>query len=163
MLRYGVILVGLALSIGVVNAREAAAQQLHGCYNKSGVLYLIQEQGLKMECKDDHVQVDWSVTGPQGPQGDTGPQGPQGPQGLQGPQGDPGVSGYQRVTDTGTGQALAVCPTGKRVLGGGHTPVLVFASFPTIDSSTGNDAWQVVAQDGTQAVSAVAICATVGP
>lgn len=39
------------------------------------------------------VEVSWSVTGPQGPQGVTGPQGAQGVQGSVGPQGDQGIPG----------------------------------------------------------------------
>ncbi len=156
MKNHGVILLGfaLALLIGVADAGEASAQVLHGCYNKSGVLYLIDEPDLKTDCKDDHVPVDWSITGPPGPQGI---QGIQGPQGTQGP---PGISGYVQVSETATGLATAVCPAGKKVLGGGHTPVLVFASFPGVDSM-GNHTWSVVAQDSNDAVTAIAICATV--
>ena len=70
--------------------------------------------------------------GPQGAAGPTGPQGAQGsigPIGLAGPQGAPGISGYERIFgDTGTLQmnvgvssfVTAVCPAGKRVVGGGH-------------------------------------------
>ena len=41
----------------------------------------------------NEVEVTWSVTGPQGPQGATGPAGPQGPVGSQGPTGAQGVPG----------------------------------------------------------------------
>ena len=85
--------------------------------------------------------------GPQGPQGLAGPQGTAGPQGIAGPtglqgaqgvmgpigpagpQGAPGLSGYERVVgDSGTlsmnpgvsSFVTAVCPTGKRAIGGGH-------------------------------------------
>ncbi|HET9288855.1 MAG TPA: hypothetical protein VFO26_14975 [Gaiella sp.] len=84
--------------------------------------------------------------GPQGPQGSAGPQGPAGPKGGQGPkgatgpkgapgtpgakgadgpQGPPGLSGLDVVTGTSPSDssaskaAAAVCPQGKRVLGGG--------------------------------------------
>ena len=70
--------------------------------------------------------------GPQGVAGPTGLQGAQGligPIGPAGPQGAPGISGYERIFgDTGTLQmnvgvssfVTAVCPAGKRVVGGGH-------------------------------------------
>ncbi|MGH7572243.1 MAG: hypothetical protein ACREMK_10410 [Gemmatimonadota bacterium] len=162
MQRYNVILTGLTLLMGLAVVPGASAQELHGCYNTSGILYLIQEAGLKTQCKDDHTQVNWSITGPQGPQGPQGLQGPPGPQGPQGPAGPAGISGYEQVSETGTGMAIAVCPVGKKVLGGGHAPVLVFASKPGLDSM-GNHTWDVVGQSSTDAVTAIAICANVGP
>ena len=74
--------------------------------------------------------------GPPGPQGERGAQGQQGPQGERGPQGTPGPAGAQGpagvsgwvVVSPGF-EALdsleeftrsAVCPAGKRVLGGGY-------------------------------------------
>jgi hypothetical protein len=92
-------------------------------------------------------QGDTGATGPQGPQGDTGATGPQGPQGLAGAN---GVSGYQIVTDGGDlpngdiGMGIAMCPTGKRAVGGGWTDdgsfdgdnVFVLQSGPSSDGST---------------------------
>jgi len=60
--------------------------------------------------------------GPQGPpglQGERGPAGPTGPAGPQGPRGQNGVSGYQAVVASDSTQAMAVCPSGKVVIGGG--------------------------------------------
>jgi Collagen triple helix repeat (20 copies) len=82
--------------------------------------------------------------GPSGPQGDPGPtgeigpagpaglQGNPGPAGLQGPagaDGAPGISGYEVIqgpvvtgdggTNLGSFTALAICPAGKKPLGGG--------------------------------------------
>jgi len=81
------------------------------------------------------VAGDTGPAGPAGPQGSEGPQGPtgaqgsQGPQGLQGPAGPAGangVSGWERVSVDwqmpAVGQtigAYAICPAGKRPLGGG--------------------------------------------
>jgi len=69
--------------------------------------------------------------GPAGPQGDPGPAGPEGPAGPQGdagPAGTPGVSGWEYVTSAavslptgGTKSAVARCPAGKQILGGGFT------------------------------------------
>jgi hypothetical protein len=63
--------------------------------------------------------------GPPGPQGEpglSGPAGPVGPVGPPGPQGPagPGLSGYQIVVGpASTGGSVAMCPPGKRVIGGG--------------------------------------------
>jgi len=73
--------------------------------------------------------------GEAGPQGAPGARGPEGERGLegapgpQGPPGVPGVSGYEVVTDSSqqtvaaggntTLFADAICPTGKKLLGGG--------------------------------------------
>ena len=67
--------------------------------------------------------------GPKGDKGDKGDTGAQGVQGTQGPQGERGAVGLQGPKgDTGTLQmnvgvssfVTAVCPAGKRVVGGGH-------------------------------------------
>src|SRR5256885_2067096 len=57
--------------------------------------------------------------GPPGPQGLQGSPGPIGPTGLQGPQGIPGVSGYEVLSQFGSGFASVYCPPGKKFLGGG--------------------------------------------
>lgn len=66
------------------------------------------------------------LTGLQGPEGEQGPAGPQGATGAQGPAGPAGVSGLVTVNATsamlGTAAKVgvnAVCPAGKKVLGGG--------------------------------------------
>ncbi len=74
--------------------------------------------------------------GPQGEKGDTGETGPEGEQGPVGPQGEKGAQGLAGTVSTqivvgtpvtvsisGAGgvSAIAVCPEGKVVLGGGHT------------------------------------------
>ena len=67
--------------------------------------------------------------GPIGPKGDPGLTGAQGPVGPVGPKGDkgdtgaPGLSGYEIVVTTtpivaGWTQGSAICPTGKKILGG---------------------------------------------
>lgn len=86
--------------------------------------------------------------GAQGMPGAQGPQGPQGPQGLtgdkgekgdpgaqgvpgpQGPQGPSGLSGYEVVTVYGdkipslwSREIVAMCPAGKRAVGGGYTAI----------------------------------------
>src|SRR5439155_21647348 len=71
------------------------------------------------------------AAGPAGAQGAAGPAGPAGPQGDTGPAGTPGapgISGWEYVMSTavslptgGTKSAVARCPAGKQVFGGGFT------------------------------------------
>ena len=80
-------------------------------------------------------------SGPQGIQGIQGPPGPKGDKGDTGLQGPAGLSGYEIVTGTapvggfGSTAADALCPTGKKVLGGGvwtaHSLVSRSAPFGT--------------------------------
>jgi len=115
----------------------------------SGTIYRIGVAGAPTACHGSHVEMKWNVAGPAGPQGepgspgpkgDTGPAGPQGPAGPagatgatgpagpQGPQG-PAGSGALVATrivrdsvDVAPGRfarAIATCPTGSTLLGGG--------------------------------------------
>ena len=77
-----------------------------------------------------------------------------GPAGAPGPPGTPGVSGYEIVTaDSGTtGTAQALCPAGKRVLGGGGFMYegieRLFRSFPLPNGA----GWEA---DGSNIVTAL--------
>ncbi len=69
------------------------------------------------------------LQGDKGPPGDKGPMGDKGPPGDKGPAGGPtAVAGYEIATmQMGTSTAvsgtwLAVCPTGKKPVGGGFMP-----------------------------------------
>jgi hypothetical protein len=120
---------------------ETGAQGLQGQQGERGL------QGLKGDTGATGATGPQGIEGPQGPQGLAGPQGSAGPQGVAGPtgsqgpqgpmgpigpaglQGTSGISGYERVVgDSGTLQmnpgvslfVTAVCPTGKRVIAGGH-------------------------------------------
>jgi hypothetical protein len=103
--------------------------------------------------------------GAQGPQGVQGTQGPVGAQGLQGPAGTNGVSGYQPVTgespislNPGTASwFVALCPTGKRPVGGGYeliggtgAQLNTIASHPYDNSPTVG--WRVLLRNNTGAV-----------
>ncbi|MCZ7588633.1 MAG: collagen-like protein [Gaiella sp.] len=63
---------------------------------------------------------------PGGSQGAQGPAGPQGPKGDPGAAGPPGVSGIERVVAFSASDSTspkivdAVCPAGKKAIGGGH-------------------------------------------
>ncbi len=109
---------------------------------------------------------------PQGPKGDKGDKGDKGAVGQ------PGVSGLERVTATNTGGASstspktvsAVCPTGKKILGGGAfvnvtdttAPIALRRSNPVgegwvahaFESSSTSDVWSL---------SVALICASTSP
>jgi hypothetical protein len=95
-----------------------------------------------------------------GPRGAQGPAGPAGLAGATGPAGMSGVSGYEIVSaDSGTtGTAKALCPAGKRALGGGGFMYegieRLYRSFP-LPSGAG---WEA---DGSNFLTAYAICAFV--
>ncbi|MCK9249249.1 MAG: collagen-like protein [Solirubrobacteraceae bacterium] len=113
------------------------------------------------------------------PGGQQGPAGPQGPQGEKGDKGDPGapgangtngVSGYQLVTGpvvnvaaAGSAQATAVCPAGKRVLGGGYTTSSSTGVTMNRSSPSSATTWYVRVTNTTGAaktINAQAICIT---
>lgn len=126
--------------------------------------------------------------GPTGPQGDAGPVGPQGVVGPAGPMGPmgltgaSGVSGLEQVTVTQIKSAFddyfevtAVCPAGKRTVGGGFLNgtytsgvpnwVPLSGSGPKVTNSAPTDdleGWRVTAVRGTsladQIVKSYAIC-----
>lgn len=87
--------------------------------------------------------------GYRGYKGDTGPVGPAGPAGPAGP---PGVSGYQVVmasssTDSSTlRSATALCPPGKRALGGGAD---IDGTFPNGTSESNPDVFLTDSQPVT--------------
>ena len=90
--------------------------------------------------------------------------------GQQGPQGAPGISGHEivrgpTVTSDEPGARVdseAVCPEGKKVIGGGATvfgPSQVYSSAPV---SHRDDTWRVTSIGGPSPLAqAVAICANV--
>ncbi len=103
------------------------------------------------------------------------PAGAQGPAGPAGPAGPPGLSGYQAVFTTGASDSTsyktldAVCPDGKRALGGGVA--ITPASAATVVAVTrsylsGTARWETAAREtatfsGDWMLNAVVICATV--
>ena len=118
--------------------------KINGCYrsggDQQGQLRLVSDADA---CRANEEAISWNQVGPQGlpgPQGPTGPQGapgatgqqgpqgPEGPQGPQGPQGQQGPAallGFQVVEASTQSQtsvfttAVAECPAGKRLIGGG--------------------------------------------
>ena len=125
--------------------------------------------------------------GPAGPQGQDGAQGgpgvqgatgERGPQGQAGPAGTQGLAGTAGITEAysehvtveadGFAFTEAVCPAGKRVIGGGYTvedvagAKLVPTSGYPIGTGNGQSAWYVTMQnvgEDDQAFWAIAFCA----
>ena len=168
--------VGVTFALGVIPSEDGT---IYGCYRshqndneRQGNLRVVSDPS---QCKDSETLISWNQEGPQGPQGDPGPQGPAGADGADGapgpagPQGPPGVSGYEIVTyvldplEPGTAnQYDAVCPTGKKVLGGGVSAsvssAVVFGTKPN-----GDTAWRGEVYNPTHrgTMTVYAICAYV--
>jgi hypothetical protein len=116
------------------------------------------------------LQGEQGVQGPQGPRGltgDKGDKGDTGPQGPAGPAGSGGTSGYQIVTADapvvgfGNTATTAVCPTGKKVLGGG---VWTNHSLVARSAPDGSTAWAGAVNDpfiDGETITVYAICANV--
>jgi len=112
--------------------------------------------------------------GVQGPQGPAGQQGAAGAAGAQGIQGPAGISGYQVVLGPGspnvapqaTGADTAVCPAGKKAIGGGFNTGQQLALSASIPTTTANNlsAWVVNGKNVGSAdtvIVAYAVCATI--
>lgn len=161
----GLLAIGVGVGYGLSIARAHGGDGvIHVCVNNStGAMRHVSNP---VHCRSTETLLEWNEEGPQGPQGDTGATGPQGPQG------DPGISGYEVVTatvsipDNTISGAIATCPTGKNVLGGGLNFSALAAANSTIRSSPwlDDDAWSVLYHNGsgtTGTLTVSAICATV--
>jgi hypothetical protein len=112
--------------------------------------------------------------------GSAGPEGAAGPRGETGPQGPPGLSQYQVVESDAVeipplafGRAKAMCPAGKKVVGGGHrssgVTIDVLSNLPVSEGTlhlSGDRGWGVSGYnrnliDDTM-LTVYAICASVG-
>jgi hypothetical protein len=129
---------------------------------------------LRTACTAKEVQVDPDATGLRGPQGPAGQNGSNGTNGLN------GVSGVEVVTANGgtvisglnASLAIALCPEGKKAIGGGVSTVLIAGSWTTRgvtasrpDTSMG-EGWygEVVGQASDDWYAVVhAVCANVVP
>src|SRR3954452_21221598 len=152
-----------AVGVGYAAIPGGADGVIHGCYQKPGLLandgaLRVIDANKGQSCRSNELAVDWNQkgakgdVGPEGPKGDPGPQGPkgdpggpgvQGPKGdtgAQGPQGEPGkVHGYRVVRATSQGgTAIAQCPEGEKVVGGGGSAGLddaLASSAPNSDAT----------------------------
>ena len=155
------VLVSTAASKPAPAAMVLTNGEIHACFTPAGTMYLIKQPGLSQECRGNHVEVTWNIEGPQGDQGDPGQQGDPG---VQGPPGPAGVSGYQVVQSPASqGVAIAECPLGKKVLGGGFvTTTGPIEAGLTINISTGQEGYRVEVADPNEFIAAEAYCASVG-
>lgn len=178
-----------AVGVGYAAIPGGADGVIHGCYQKPGLL--ANEGALRLidtekgqTCRSNELAVEWNQKGargdvgpqgakgdpgPQGPKGDPGVQGEQGPKGDTGPQGAPGepgaVRGYRivKVTSQG-GFAIAQCPDGEKVLGGGGSAGeddVIAGSAPTDDGTGWIAVRQVLHPPIEGSMAAWAICASV--
>ena len=105
-------LVAAAASVAgaaLLQAASTSPDTILGCVDKEGKLRLLSHpapedsgdessggEGKSEGCRKNEVEIQWSIQGPEGPQGlqgYEGPQGPEGQQGYEGPQGDEGPQG----------------------------------------------------------------------
>src|SRR5262249_34402941 len=56
-----------------------ASGVIHACFNKSGGSSIRVIDNSVTKCGSNEIELDWNVTGPQGPAGPQGPTGPAGP------------------------------------------------------------------------------------
>jgi hypothetical protein len=180
-------LLGTLAAVGVGYAAIPGGDGvIHGCYQKPGLL--ANEGALRVidtekgqECRSNELPVEWNQKGakgdigPEGPKGDPGPPGPKGDQGIQGeqgPKGDTGeqgppgrIEGYEIVrADTDSFTAVASCPEGKKVLGGGGSTFLegqLEISVPAADGTAWVVEKSVPEPPVAKGTGAWAICANV--
>jgi hypothetical protein len=170
---------------GVALAAVGGGGSIDSCYGKAtGALRVIDPTAS--QCRDGETSLAWAQTPAQGPKGeigsagargDAGDQGPQGPKGQtgvigyqgsvgpQGPVGRPGSHGYvlawgelHDLPPLGAVVAIARCPAGKTIVGGGFTLENADVEESTYDPYlTG---WQVTARGGATGgqFTPIAIC-----
>jgi hypothetical protein len=121
---------------------------IQGCYrisedDRKGELRVVSDPAA---CRTNELPISWNAQGPKGDKGDKGDPGLPGAQGVQGPEGPagtPGVSGYEvvyesRILDfTNDKTAIAYCPAGKNVIGGGYKSGLPVHAPPASSGSGG--------------------------
>jgi hypothetical protein len=154
----GAVLVASAVATATI---PDAAGVIHGCYKKgSGALRVIDD--ATSACATNETSLNWNV---------------QGQPGVQGPPGQAGVTGLEVVVaesefDSSTlALATAVCPAGKKVIGGGAVAASQFISTPfalvgSRPDPTEPEAWTAVGKemsqtDDTHRLVAWAYCAVV--
>jgi hypothetical protein len=153
-----------ALILAAGLAIPDAGGVIHGCYDKSGALRVIDS--ATASCSTKETALNWNQTGPQGPAGPigaTGPAGATGAQGPAGPQGPPGVSGYEVISNSGAILVVATCSPGKQVLGGGGDVQIGGGDAIAISEPTPDHTGWIVrsASNSGNPMTAYAVCANV--
>ena len=127
------VVAALAITAAVAFAAGAkgkvGAQSLNACVVVNPGFQENRDLKLRMgQCQGGEQSIAWPPVGSRGPVGPAGPKGPVGPKGPSGPQGPKGVTQSQRTVATQSGpggqfdtspQAVAQCPPGTALLGGG--------------------------------------------
>jgi hypothetical protein len=160
---------GTAVAAKLITGKQIANNTISASDVKNGSL---QTKDLSAKARAALRGAD----GAQGPAGPAGPAGPKGADGAPGLAGAPGVSGRQVVVEsTNTNSdaektALATCPAGKQVIGGGANvfpndvdDVVVREAFPSSATGFYVEAQEIGAVGANWQVAAYAICATVAP
>jgi hypothetical protein len=160
---------GTAVAAKLITGKQIANNSIGGADIKNGSL---QTKDLSAKAR----AALQGTTGPQGAAGPAGPAGPKGADGAAGAPGAPGVSGREIVvaeSDTNSDTektALATCPAGKQVIGGGANvypndvdDVFVRDSYPSSTTGFFVEAQEALAVADNWQVAAYAICATVAP
>jgi hypothetical protein len=145
----------LALAVSLMSAPKVQGQVIEACYvQKTGAIYIIGQPGAPQECQKPgkHVQINWNLLGPPGPQG---------PKGDAGAQDPPGLSEYVSNFTLGNWDSTspktveASCPEGYVVLGGGANvtpetnipPVAITRSLGINNPIEGLPRWIATAQE----------------
>jgi hypothetical protein len=146
----GVIAAGVGVMVATVLAGGVAWATIpggdgviHSCYAKSGGAVRVIDSSVT-NCAKNETSLNWNVQGVKGDPGTNGTNGTNGKDGINGTNGTDGkdgVSGWERVVSDGVdvaagavGTREAVCPSGKKAVGGGH---LVYGPYlPDISLST---------------------------
>ena len=168
------VVAALAITTAVAFAGGAkgrvGAQPLNGCVVVSPGFPENRNLKLRMgQCQISEQSIDWPPVGSRGPVGPAGPTGSVGPKGPVGPQGPKGVTQSQRAVATQSGpggqfdsspQAVAQCPSGTALLGGGAvTPSgeAIQESQPDGDGWVGRSV-KLTPGDGIVSVIVTAVC-----
>jgi len=130
----------LSLSSTGFASAPAAGGTIHGCKGSNGALRIANP------CATGETAISWNKKGPQGPSGPQGPAGAQGPQGPQGAQGPAGPSGGG-IHWLGAWSAGTNYVSSDAVSYNGSSWLSV-ASNSSSAPSTGNPAWNLLAQQG---------------
>jgi hypothetical protein len=155
-----------------VSAAQDAPDPIRACVQHgSGQIRIVSSAE---RCHRHERAIEWN----EGAVGAPGPKGEPGPAGATGPAGPPGVSGWEQVVSAAvslaagtTKAAVARCPAGKQVFGGGFTSpgagAVVVESRPVFGPVNGNTAttpgWVAWARNPSgpdTTLTAYALCAT---
>ncbi|SEC49287.1 Collagen triple helix repeat-containing protein [Nocardioides exalbidus] len=157
---------------GSLTGKDLKAGTITGKNVKNGAISSQDVADGSLAAKDfADGQLPAGATGPAGPAGTTGPTGPAGATGVtgpagatgprgadgpQGPVGPAGVSGYQVVRGTtvssnGSYTAQALCPTGKKAIGGGGSQAQYMWFLDDSKPLSDGTGWQVEYSPGPSA------------